>query len=198
MAHSLKAWSGRGGALPAERRSQIFSLSKRLLDSPHQHIGLLRELLELCNDESQTIRSLALLSGVAVLRDLLPGYRIRLPTEKELQVQVSQEVDALRRYEKQLLEAYEETVMRLQKWLGAAGVQRVAAARGVCALLVKGRDFNCRDQLVEAVVKLCNAADAVLRRAACAALLELFDVDVLGEASLHAVNQDCAPADDPA
>jgi hypothetical protein len=175
-----------------DKRTLIFSLSKRLLDSPHKHIGLLRELLELCDDEQQTIRRLALLSAVAVLRDLLPGYRIRLPTEKELRVQVSQEVEALRRYEKQLLDGYEHVVLTLRKWLGTAGAQRVAAARGVCALLVKARDFNCRDQLVEAVVKLCDAADAAVRRAACAALLELFDVDVLGEASLHAVNQACA------
>ena len=137
-----------------DKRTLIFSLSKRLLDSPHKHIGLLRELLELCDDEQQTIRRLALLSAVAVLRDLLPGYRIRLPTEKELRVQVSQEVEALRRYEKQLLDGYEHVVLTLRKWLGTAGAQRVAAARGVCALLVKARDFNCRDQLVEAVVKL--------------------------------------------
>ena len=129
----------------------------------HKHIGLLRELLELCDDEQQTIRRLALLSAVAVLRDLLPGYRIRLPTEKELRVQVSQEVEALRRYEKQLLDGYEHVVLTLRKWLGTAGAQRVAAARGVCALLVKARDFNCRDQLVEAVVKLCDAADAAVR-----------------------------------
>ena len=29
-----------------DKRTLIFSLSKRLLDSPHKHIGLLRELLE--------------------------------------------------------------------------------------------------------------------------------------------------------
>ena len=28
-----------------DKRTLIFSLSKRLLDSPHKHIGLLRELL---------------------------------------------------------------------------------------------------------------------------------------------------------
>lgn len=38
-------------------------------------------------DDSYVAR-LAMLSGVAVYRDILPGYRIRLPTGKELEVKV--------------------------------------------------------------------------------------------------------------
>ena len=47
-------------------------------------------------DRSPAIQRLALLSAVAVLRDLIPAYRIRPPTDKELKMQVSKEVELLR------------------------------------------------------------------------------------------------------
>ena len=48
-----------------------------------------------------------MLSLAAVFRDILPGYRVRLPTEKELAVAVSKEVKKLREYESALLRAYQ-------------------------------------------------------------------------------------------
>ena len=44
------------------------------------------------------IAQLAMLSLVAVFKDVCPGYRIRLPTEKELQTQVrtSDSMEAVR------------------------------------------------------------------------------------------------------
>lgn len=48
-----------------------------------------------------------MLSLAAVFRDILPGYRVRLPTEKELAVAVSKEVKKLREFESALLRAYQ-------------------------------------------------------------------------------------------
>jgi nucleolar complex protein 3 len=53
------------------------------------------------------VARLAMLSLAAVFRDILPGYRVRLPTEKELAVAVSKEVKKLREYESALLRAYQ-------------------------------------------------------------------------------------------
>ena len=54
----------------------------------------------------QTAR-LASLSLLAVFRDVLPGYRIRLPTEKEQEMAVSKEIKRLRDYESTLLRCYQ-------------------------------------------------------------------------------------------
>ena len=48
-----------------------------------------------------------MLSLAAVFRDILPGYRVRLPTEKELAMPVSKEVKKVRDYESALLRAYQ-------------------------------------------------------------------------------------------
>ena len=64
----------------------------------------------------QTAR-LASLSLLAVFRDILPGYRIRLPTEKEQEVVVSKEIKRLRDYESTLLRCYQVRLLKLLPWL---------------------------------------------------------------------------------
>ncbi len=53
------------------------------------------------------VSRLAMLSLLAVFKDILPGYRIRLPTEKELEVPVSKEVKQTRDYESMQLRLYQ-------------------------------------------------------------------------------------------
>lgn len=48
-----------------------------------------------------------MLSLLAVFKDVLPGYRIRLPTEKELAMPVSKDVKRTREYEATLLRLYQ-------------------------------------------------------------------------------------------
>jgi hypothetical protein len=48
-----------------------------------------------------------MLSLLAIFRDIIPGYRIRPPTEKELATQLSKEVKKLREFESGLLSAYQ-------------------------------------------------------------------------------------------
>ena len=61
----------------------------------------------MCSDDDMAVANLAALSLTAVFKDILPGYRIRLPTEKELQMPVSKEVRELRDFEAALLRAYQ-------------------------------------------------------------------------------------------
>ena len=178
-------------ASPAQKKAAIAKLASMLLEAPHRHIKLLRDLHEYaCNDASPTIRRLGLLSEVAVLRDLVPAYRIRLPTEKEMAMQVSSDVAALRDYERTLLQAYETCVATLRRWARSASPAEVGAAvRGLAALLEKGRDFNCREQILDALVPLCNGWNDDARDGACAALVALFDADTTGDATLLAVQR---------
>ena len=171
-----------------EKKVAVARLSQRLLEAPHKNVKLLRQLHDLATrDPSAVVQRLALLSEVAVLRDVMPAYRIRLPSEKELQMQVSSDVAELRDYEKVLLRSYEDCLASLGKWLRGSPAQRVAAVRGLCALVTKGRDFNAIHKIVEMLVPVCNWKEDALREAACGAMAELFVEDGQGETTLLAV-----------
>eukprot|EP00965_Chrysotila_dentata_P171089 5645861-Pleurochrysis_carterae.AAC.1 len=96
--------------------------------------------------------------------------------------QVSADVSALRAYEKAFLSSYESAVSLLRRWLRFDDKCKLAAVRGLSALLSKGRDFNCRDAIVQALVPVCNwhEPDAA-RHEACKAFEELFASDTVGE-----------------
>ena len=69
---------------------------------------------------------------------------------------MSSDVAELRDYEKVLLRSYEDCLASLGKWLRGSPAQRVAAVRGLCALLTKGRDFNAIHKIIEMLVPVCN------------------------------------------
>ena len=173
----------------ANKRAKIATLSKEIIEAPYKRIGLLGDLHKYAaHDPSPAIQRLALLSAVAVLRDVLPAYRIRELTEKELKVQVSKEVEMLREFEKKLLQSYEQVINTLQRWVKASlEAHRAAGVRGLCALLCKGYDFNLRDEIIKAVVPVANSSDGALRSEACTALVTLFETDTRGEATLKAL-----------
>uniref|UniRef100_A0A7S2SHN8 Nucleolar complex protein 3 homolog n=1 Tax=Mucochytrium quahogii TaxID=96639 RepID=A0A7S2SHN8_9STRA len=64
-------------------------------------------------DEDQTLRKLAILSLVAVFKDILPEYRIRLPSEKEKATTLTKQVRLLRRFERGMLENYQRFLQLL-------------------------------------------------------------------------------------
>lgn len=77
-------------------------------------------------DALQIVR-LAMLSLLAVFRDILPGYRIRLPTEKELAMPVSKDVKRTRDYEASLLRLYQVPAHWYWPQVIDATVQRILA-----------------------------------------------------------------------
>ena len=175
----------------ASRRSMIAQTSAQVLQAPHKHIGLVGQLLYSAKrDTSPAIQRLALLSVAALLRDLIPAYRIRLPTEKELKMQVSKDVAAMRDFETKLLAAYEQTVETLKAWLRSPlEAHRATAVRGMAALLDKAYDFNGREQLIGALIPAANSSHAETRADACAALVRLYNHDTQGDATLIAVRE---------
>jgi len=177
----------------AAKRTRIAKLSASILEAPHMHISLLDELHQLAKDPSASVQRMALLSSAAVLRDIVPAYRIRPLTDKELKMQVSKEVGLLREYERKLLAAYETCVGLLRKWLSSRlDAHRAAAVRGLCALLDKAYDFNGRDELIALLLPIANGTEPPLRADACATLERMYAADTHGEATLAAVKQTSA------
>ncbi|CAN0556948.1 unnamed protein product, partial [Ectocarpus sp. 8 AP-2014] len=58
-------------------------------------------------DDDHRVCHLALLSQYAVFKDIIPGYRIRVPTAAEMATKVSKEVHRVRAQEAALLRAYQ-------------------------------------------------------------------------------------------
>ncbi len=62
--------------------------AQKLLSGPEDNVGELKTLLALAGNQNTQISRLGMLSLLAVFLDIIPGYRIRPPTEQELAVKV--------------------------------------------------------------------------------------------------------------
>lgn len=98
----------------------------------------LLSLHRLCSDADPYVRQLAMLSCVAVFRDVAPTYRIRLPSaaekaaEKAGAARVSKEVKKLREFEAALLAGYQRFLRYLEATAlkGERASARIARGRG--------------------------------------------------------------------
>lgn len=79
----------------------------------------LHKLLDLAslvdNGHDAHAARLGLLSLMAIFQDILPTYRIRLPTESEMQVRVSKETKATWDHERRLLQCYQRYLQLLER-----------------------------------------------------------------------------------
>ncbi|RVW89587.1 Nucleolar complex protein 3-like [Vitis vinifera] len=147
------------------KKRKLAELGMALLADPEANIKTLKEMLQISKDDDQAIVKLALLSLLAVFKDIIPGYRIRLPTEKELEMTVSKEVKKKRPHFSILFIA-------------------------VSVLLLDAvPHFNFRESLLAAVIKNIGSSDDVVRKLCCATVKSLFTNDGKhgGEATVEAV-----------
>jgi nucleolar complex protein 3 len=92
----------------AVARQQMAAAAQQLLAAPERYAPVgLRVLNEMARDGDPQVARLAMLSALAVFRDVLPEYKIRPPSEAELAVKASREVQATRDHEAALLKAYQ-------------------------------------------------------------------------------------------
>ncbi|MBA0573743.1 hypothetical protein Golob_001004 [Gossypium lobatum] len=169
-------------AFEAKKR-KLAELGMALLADPEANIKSLKEMLQFAKDGDHSIVKLGLLSLLAVFKDIIPGYRIRLPTEKELEMKVSKEVKKMRFYESTLLSAYkvvealvycEDMLWAFQLLAGFIGyLQKLLAlekqprfhhvvVRCICTLLDAVPHFNFRESLLVAVVRNIGSSDDVV------------------------------------
>ena len=90
------AWEEQAEARGAEARRLQQLLCEALEADEEQEAGTAAAAAEVS-------LTLTLILALTLTLAVLPAYRIRLPTEKELQMQVSTDVAELREYEKVLL-----------------------------------------------------------------------------------------------
>lgn len=216
--------------LPHQRIDLIADLSESVLEDPtaavsssrtsvtteneddpqyHKTQSKLQTLLNLAspttNGHDGHAARLAILSLLAIYQDILPSYRIRLPTESEMAVRVSKEIKQQWDYERKLLQSYQRYLQLLEKtWesgkygSGLDGKKHIGspttlAATSILALsqlVVTCYNFNFRSNLLQIVVRQGNnRSSEEIRTACCNALAVMFAKDVQGEASLEAVRR---------
>jgi len=192
----------------AENQQQLLAIAKRqiaevcsaILQDPETNLKRMDELHNLCNSSDQKISLLAQLSEAEVLGDLIPMYRIRLPTAEELKQPASKEVAATRAYESRFLNAYTRFVNFLleesKKLLHTRKQNRgrvnqtpldLTVCNCLCTLLQKGYHFNCRKEIITALTPLLNSPFETVREATCKCLGFVFANDTAGDCSLEIV-----------
>ncbi|TPX66830.1 hypothetical protein SpCBS45565_g04211 [Spizellomyces sp. 'palustris'] len=184
----------RAGRL-VEAQEKLAEIASTIIEDPEKNIAHLKNLRQIGGDKDVQIKKLALLTQLAVYKDIIPGYRIRQLTEEEQTMKVSKDVKRLRQYEETLIANYqaylqilENTVQASLKSSDSDKSLLVIAIQCMADLLTSVTHFNFRLNLLTAVVArmtLKNPPEVAV--VCCNALCTLFDNDESGEVSLEAV-----------
>eukprot|EP00560_Eucampia_antarctica_P006393 CAMPEP_0197827292 /NCGR_PEP_ID=MMETSP1437-20131217/4102_1 /TAXON_ID=49252 ORGANISM="Eucampia antarctica, Strain CCMP1452" /NCGR_SAMPLE_ID=MMETSP1437 /ASSEMBLY_ACC=CAM_ASM_001096 /LENGTH=625 /DNA_ID=CAMNT_0043428083 /DNA_START=69 /DNA_END=1946 /DNA_ORIENTATION=+ len=165
-------------------------------DNYLQNHSKMRRLLELAipekNGEDEQAARLGTLSLLALYQDILPSYRIRLPTAAETATRVSKETKKLWDYERGLLTNYQQYLKHLNKtWEKSKGRRpsafSVTAILCLCELVKSAPHMNFRSNILSVVVRQMNNNQCDEISAACCKATEfIFANDAQGEVALEA------------
>ena len=120
----------------------------------------MKQLLQIASYGGDEYTSqLGILSLLAIYRDILPSYRIRLPTDAEMAVKVSLETKRLWDYERALLTNYQQYLKLLESiWKRGGNQQKPATTTStltvtsmlcMCELIKSAFHFNFRSNLLD-------------------------------------------------
>uniref|UniRef100_A0ACD5VR13 Uncharacterized protein n=1 Tax=Avena sativa TaxID=4498 RepID=A0ACD5VR13_AVESA len=171
-----------------KKKAQLAELGMAMLEDPESNIRSLNDLLIICNDTDQKVVKLGIMSLLAVFRDIIPSYRIRQLTEKELAVEVSKEVKKMRYYEYTLIRSYKAYLQKLIQ-LEKQPYFYLVSVRCLCSLLDVAPHFNFRESLLASVVKNLSSSNHVARQLCSEAIRSLFrnEGKHRGEATIEVV-----------
>mmetsp|Transcript_15640 Transcript_15640/g.17849 ORF Transcript_15640/g.17849 Transcript_15640/m.17849 type:complete len:655 (+) Transcript_15640:109-2073(+) len=165
----------------------------------------MRRLLDMANpsknDDDETTTRLAVLSLLAIFQDIIPTYRIRLPTAAETSVRVAKDTKKLWDYERGILTNYQQ-YLKLLGYLWSSGTEKekkhqhaqneisaiaVTSILCLCELLKSAWHFNFRSNILSIVVKQMNHRKCEeVSSACCNAVVFIFENDKQGEVALEA------------
>ncbi|KAJ1906253.1 hypothetical protein IWQ60_012127 [Tieghemiomyces parasiticus] len=181
-------------------KTLLAETAQQVIENPEENVGGLRRLRLLAEHviDLPSVYKMALLTQLAVYKDIIPGYMIRALTAEELATKVTKEVKQLRMYEENLVKHYQrylQTLDQIMKDSAAGhserpGVPSLAqvAAQCLCDLLVAVPHFNFRLNILATVVGRMGARDFTeVPQLCCRAVIELFREDESGRYSLDAV-----------
>ncbi|KAF8188421.1 nucleolar complex-associated protein 3 [Pholiota molesta] len=181
-------------------KEQIAGICQEIMADPENSLGLLRRLHTFALHTVTTpanpepvpndpiIRKLAVLSQLAIFKDIIPGYRIRALTEAEKAEKVSQMVARTRDWEQGLVIVYQAYLRLLEKEMKVRSDLMDTALHCMCTLLSELTHFNFRTNLMTAVVSHLSKKSWDKASELCSkTLIAVFRADLTGEASLEIV-----------
>lgn len=180
-----------------EAKEELARIAGLMNEDPDAHIGSFKKLSAVGGSTAHPlIKKLALATQLAVYKDVIPGYRIRMYNDEELGTRVSKEVRQTRQYEQALATGYQHYVLDLASIIKAeteteeAASLKLVAINCACALLLAVPHFNFRTELLKILVDQLASRCSDPYFAKCIQTLEeFFDADDDGAPSLEAVSQ---------
>ncbi|XP_013776685.1 nucleolar complex protein 3 homolog [Limulus polyphemus] len=199
-----------------ERRQKIGLLASSVVENPEENLRNLKELVLLMGEKDPEIflssRKLAALSLLEIFRDILPSYKIRLPTQKEKEQRVKKDVKKLRDFEERLLRLYKHYLERLEVMLLPLTCKRkrkaqrnenniscakeraqhqlvLVSVKCFCDLLVTHPEFNFRENIIYLLIPLMANRNSAISEMCCETIQKVFRSDKLGETSLLILKQ---------
>jgi nucleolar complex protein 3 len=158
----------------------------------------MQQLLDLSrthtNGNDEYVSTLAIMSLLAIFKDILPSYRIRMQTETEREGKISKETNALWDYERALLTHYQQYLQVLEKsWEKGQDPQHGSPSRlaitsmlSLCELLKSNYHFNFRSNILSIVVRQMNHRNCdQVSEACCEAVGFVFEKDAQGEVAME-------------
>lgn len=167
-------------------------------DSEEKIPSKMSQLLALARQQdsanNEYVARLACISLLALFQDVLPSYRIRLPTAAEMAVRVSKETKQLWDYERALLSHYqlylkllEQTFDKHKKSTTTISTLQTTAILSLCELCKSSFSFNFGNNVLKCVVRQMNLKKCEeIRAAACRAVAHVFQHDAQGTCALEA------------
>ncbi|XP_050396217.1 nucleolar complex protein 3 homolog [Patella vulgata] len=189
----------------AEMKEKIASYANTILANPEDNLKKLKELRMMLttNEISSTVHKLILVSLLEIFKDTIPGYRIRVLTDKEKDHQLKKDTKNLMEYESQFLVNYKHYIEHLQNAVRRfknSKYKHLKALPDVCkqslfeisvkclaSLLANNPHFNYRKDLIQAVIPFMNHKKPELSTCVCEAVITVFKNDTLGESTLEIV-----------
>nr|GAT58714.1 predicted protein [Mycena chlorophos] len=181
-------------------KDQIATICQDIMADPESSLGLLRRLHTFSLAEISTpthpdpvpndivVRKLAILSQLAVFKDIIPGYRVRELTEKEKAEKVSQMVARTRDWEQGLVNVYQAYLRALETELKARSELADIALSSMCTLLTELMHFNFRTNLMASIIARLSKKSWDKSSELCLdSIVTVFRKDLTGTASLEIV-----------
>ena len=189
----------------------IAELSESILENPEENAfsssggtdkqkgpSPMKQLLSLArykedNTKQSTISKLALMSLMAIFKDILPSYRVRVPTSTELAAdgnKLSKDTKRIWEYEQNLLQAYQSYLKILEqliKKLNENVEEATTAMLCLTTLFQSSFHFNFRSHVLQLIVQNMNVPQ--FTDACCQTIQYIFQHDKQGDITLEITRQ---------